>query len=468
MTITAMKKILIIDDDRSICETLELHLGAGMTVFCAQSGSEGLKAFAKTSPRLVILDLRLPDMSGLEVLRRIRELNGSAYVIVVTAFQDMESIVEAIKGGAFDYISKPINLDQLDLAIRKVFQNLELHLRVKDLLADAYREYRVDTIIGKSRAMEDIFKTIGIASQSRVTVLIQGESGTGKELIARAVHYNSPEKDSPFMAINCSALVETLLESELFGHEKGAFTGAIARKEGKLEVANGGTVFLDEIGEMSHALQVKLLRFLQERSFERVGGSETIRTDVRVIAATNRDLRKLAAGGLFREDLYYRLKVMTIEVPPLRERKEDIRPLVSHLLEKANRELHKSVRKVPERVMKMMMNYPWPGNVRELENVITRGALLARGDVLLDVYLPGVYGVEVDGGGGASAWKAATLEDIESRHILMTLEHTGWNKSKAASLLGITFPRLDRKIRKYNLGGRSAETGLHTGKTFAS
>ncbi len=449
-----MKKILIIDDDRSICETLELHLGPEMTVYAANSGSEGLKTFERVSPHLVILDLRLPDMYGLQVLERIREMNEGAYVIVVTAFQDMESTVEAVKKGAFDYISKPISLDTLDLSIKQVFQNIQLHLRLKDLLADVYREYKVDTIIGKSRSMEDIFKTIGVASQSRVTVLIQGESGTGKELIARAIHYNSPEKDKPFIAINCSALVETLLESELFGHEKGSFTGAISRKEGKFEVASGGTVFLDEIGEMSPTLQVKLLRVLQERSFERVGGSETIKTDVRIIAATNKDLQKLTSIGLFREDLYYRLKVITIGVPPLRERKEDIPLLASHLLEKANRELHKSVRKVPGRVMDMLMNYPWPGNVRELENVITRGVLLARGDVLLDLYIPGAH--DAGGAGRQDAWKASSLDDVEREHIQRTLEHTGWNKSRAATLLGITPPRLDRKIRKYNLRNQMA------------
>ncbi len=455
-----MKKILIIDDDRSICKTLQLHLSPDMTVYAEHSGSEGLKTFERVSPHLVILDLRLPDMGGLEVLDRIRAMNESAYVIVVTAFQDMESTVTAVKKGAFDYISKPISLDQLDLSIKKVFQNLELHLRLKDLLDDVYREYKVDTIIGKSRSMEDIFKTIGIASQSRVTVLIQGESGTGKELIARAIHYNSQEKEKPFIAINCSALVETLLESELFGHEKGSFTGAISRKEGKFEVASGGTIFLDEIGEMSQALQVKLLRILQERSFERVGGSETIRTDVRVLAATNKDLQKLTSKGLFREDLYYRLKVITIEVPPLRERKEDIPLLVSHLLEKTNRELHKSVRKVPGRVMEMMMNYSWPGNVRELENVITRGVLLAKGDVILDLYLPGVYEVGAGDSVRAPDWKAASLDDVEREHIQKTLEHTGWNKSKAATLLGITLPRLDRKIKKYYLLNLRAKAAL--------
>ncbi len=444
-----MKKILVIDEDTAFSSLLEARLGAAFNVIKCQSGREGLKAFEAESPNIVILDVKLPDMEGLKLLERLRNLNENAYVIITSAYQDMETTVEAIKKGAFDCISKPVNIPELEFAVKKAFQNLELHNRLKDLLADVYKEYKVDTIIGKCRGMEEIFKTIGIASQSKVTVLIQGESGTGKELIARAIHYNGTGKDRPFTGINCSALVETLLESELFGHEKGAFTGAIFRKEGKFEAASGGTIFLDEIGEMSQSLQVKLLRVLQERSFERVGGNEVIKTDVRVITATNKDLQELTARGAFREDLYYRLKVITIDVPPLRERKEDIPLLVSHLLEKANREIHKNVRKVPEKVMDSFMNYPWPGNVRELENVITRGVLLAKGDVLIDIYLPG--SPFVPEAKAYKDWQPATLNDIERAHIQKALEYTGWNKSKAAILLGTTLPRLDRKIKKYSL-----------------
>ncbi len=445
-----MKKILVIDEDTAFGATLDERLGGAFNIIKEQCGEKGLRAFEAEAPHIVILDVKLPDMDGLQLLEKLRIINGTAYVIMTSAYQDMETTVEAMKKGAFDCISKPVNLPELEFAIKKAFQNMELHNRLKDLLADVYREYKVDTIIGKSRAMEEIFKTIGVASQSKVTVLVQGESGTGKELIARAIHYNGIGKDKPFVAINCSALVETLLESELFGHEKGSFTGALFRKEGKFEAASGGTVFLDEIGEMSPALQVKLLRVLQERSFERVGGSETIKTDVRVIAATNKDLRELTSRGVFREDLYYRLKVITIDVPPLRERRDDIPLLISHLLEKANRELHKNVRKVPERIMEALTSYPWPGNVRELENVMTRGVLLAKGDVLLDIYLPGSSAFAQEAKAG-KVWQPATLNDIEREHIQKTLDHTGWNKSRAAILLGTTLPRLDRKIKKYGL-----------------
>ena len=445
-----MKKILIVDDDKSICKTLELHLSRStMKVLTANTAVDGLRVFEEESPHVVILDLRLPDMHGIEVLERIRGIDENAYVIMVTAFQDMETTIEAIQKGAFDYIPKPISLDELDLSIKRAFENLTLHRRLKDLLREVYQEYKVDTIVGKSKSMEEIFKLIGIASQSKVTTLIQGESGTGKELIARAIHYNSKDRDRPFVAINCSALVETLLESELFGHEKGAFTGALYRKEGKFEIASGGTIFLDEIGEMSPSLQVKLLRVIQEKSFERVGGCETIKTDVRIIAATNKNLHDLVARGLFREDLYYRLKVVTIDVPPLRERKEDIPLLVSHLLEKANRELHKNVRKVPDRVMNAFMDYSWPGNIREMENVITRGVLLAKGDVLIDVYLPELHTKNQPP--SASTWEPKRLDEVEKEHIRNVLRYTHWNKSQAAKLLGISMPRLDRKIKKYDL-----------------
>ncbi|MEE9613434.1 MAG: sigma-54 dependent transcriptional regulator [Thermodesulfobacteriota bacterium] len=445
-----MKKILVIDDDRSICRTLELHLGRTMRVHTAHTADEGLEKVEAESPDVVLLDIRLPGATGLDMLERIKALDNKAYTIIITALQDMETTIEAIHKGAFDYIPKPINMDELELSIKRAFQDLYLHRRLTDLQVEMSREYTVDTIIGKSRAMQEIFKTIALASQGKATVLIQGESGTGKELVARAIHHNSPEKDGPFTAINCSALVETLLESELFGHEKGAFTGALYRKEGKLEMANGGTVLLDEVGDMSPTLQVKLLRFLQERSFERVGGKETIKTDVRVVAATNRDLDGMIKEGLFREDLFYRLKVITVDVPPLRERKEDIPLLVSHLLTRANREQHRTVTKVPYGVTDALIAYSWPGNVRELENVITRAVLLSKGDVLQDVHIPGLRERE-EAPGDAPPWEPGPLDEMERVHIERVLDHTDWNKSKAAALLGVSLPRLMRKIKKYEL-----------------
>ncbi|MBI5561676.1 MAG: sigma-54-dependent Fis family transcriptional regulator [Deltaproteobacteria bacterium] len=330
-----MRKILVISADPETCAGVAGRYKDSLNVLTARTAEEARRVAEAEAPAAALLDAGLSG--GLGLLDEMRARPDGPQVIAATAPGDMAATVETIKRGAFDCITKPVNLEELDLAVRKIFHTIDLHKRLKDLLADAYSAYRVDAIVGKSRAMDEIFKTIAVASEGKVTVLIQGESGTGKELIARAIHYNSREKDKPFLAINCSALVETLLESELFGHEKGAFTGAIARKEGKFEAAHEGTVFLDEIGEMSPALQVKLLRVLQERSFERVGSSETIKTGVRVIAATNKDLNELTERRHFRNDLYYRLKVITIDVPPLRERKEDIPLLVSHLLEKARR-----------------------------------------------------------------------------------------------------------------------------------
>jgi len=435
-----MRKVLITSVDRSMPGQVGEHLSAAVKVLLA--GPEGLaRVYLEERPDAVIVDIG-GRMEGASAIDELKSLDEHASIIALTSGHDMATTVEVIKKGAFDCIPKPIDFQELDRCLKKVFEGVDLHRKLADIGASG--AWRSDALVGRSRVMEEVFKTIGLASQSKVTILIQGESGTGKELIARAIHSNSAESGRPFVAINCSALVETLLESELFGHEKGAFTGALFRKEGKFEAAGGGTVFLDEIGEMSQALQVKLLRVLQERSFERVGGGETIRTDVRVIAATNSDLKSLVTAGAFREDLYYRLKVITIDVAPLRERPEDIPLLVMHLLEKANRELHKKVKKVPGEVMALLMAYSWPGNVRELENVITRGVLLAKGDVLMDVTLPGR---ESRGG----AWKPAKIDDMEAAHIKATLEHTFWNKSRAAALLGFSLPRLERKIRKYGL-----------------
>lgn len=444
-----MRKVLVIDSGNEVLSAVEAGLGPSAEVRCVAS-AENCIALFRAGGYGVVVDGAAEAGRELETLERIRGVDPCACVIVAGGRRGMGPVVGAIKKGAFDYISKPIGPREIAASIEKAFQYIGFHGRLDDLGPGA--AFDRDAIVGDSRAMEEVFKAIGIASQSKVTILIQGESGTGKELIARAIHRNSREKDRPFIPINCSALVETLLESELFGHEKGSFTGAVSRKEGKFEAANRGTVFLDEIGEVASPLQVKLLRVLQERCFERVGGSDTIKTDVRVIAASNRDLRELTGRGLFREDLYYRLKVITIDVPPLRERAEDIPPLVVHLLKKANRELGRSVSKVPEGIMSLLVKYPWPGNVRELENVITRSVLLARGDVMLDVFLP----PPSDRGAAPepALWIPATLDEAEEAHISKALEYTGWNRAKAERILGMTAPRLARKIRKYNLAQR--------------
>ncbi len=386
-------KILIIDDEQSIRETLEMFLHEkGYAVMTSEDGVQGLEAVQRERPDIVILDIRLPGMGGLEVLQKIKEKGEDIYVIMITAYHAMETTIQAMKLGAYEYIHKPIDVDELEIAIDKVVNNQKLNTRLENLIMEISEDYKVNNIVGRSKAMQEIFKIIGLVSESKTTVLIQGESGTGKELIARAIHYNSPYRRDPFLPINCSALVETLLESELFGHEKGAFTGATHLKKGKIELAQNGTIFLDEIGDISPNLQVKLLRFLQEKEFERVGGEVILRSSARVIAATNQNLLQLVEKKKFREDLYFRLKVVEIYVPPLRERKSDIPLLVEHLFNKINRELHKKVTKIPKEVMEGLVNYSWPGNIRELENLLTRAIVLSTGNILLPESFPELIG----------------------------------------------------------------------------
>jgi len=440
-------KILIIDDERPIRETLEMVLlEKGHGVASAEDGPGGLEAVQRERPDVVILDIRLPAMNGIEVLKKIKERYQDICVIMITAYHDMETTIQAMKAGAYEYIHKPIDADELEIAIDKVAESLKLNNRLEELITEISEEYKPDNIVGKSRAIQEVFKTIGLISESKATVLIQGESGTGKEMIAKAIHYNSPFRKEPFIPINCSAIVETLLESELYGHERGAFTGATYRKKGKIEQARNGTLLLDEIGEISLGTQVKLLRFLQEGEFERVGGEERLRSNARIVASTNRDLARMVVEKRFREDLYFRLKVLEIHVPPLRERKEDIPLLVEHLLNKINAELHKKVTQIPRDVMDALIHYHWPGNVRELENLLTRAVVLSKGNVLLPEYLPDLFaGYKVP----RDPAVIEPLEQVEMEHIKRALELTNWNKGKTCELLGISRPTLREKIRKY-------------------
>ena len=385
-------KVLVIDDERSIREHLDMFLQEkGLEVVAAEDGESGIQLIHDEEPDILILDIRLPGIDGLEVLRRLKEENKTICVIMITAFHDMETTIRAMRLGAYDYIHKPLDIDELEIVIDKVVGNLRLSSCAENLFTEISRDYRADSIVGKTKGMREIFKLIGLVSDSRATVLIQGESGTGKELIAKIIHFNSPFAREPFIPINCSALVETLLESELFGHEKGSFTGATYQKKGKIELAKNGTLFFDEIGDISANLQVKLLRFLQEREFERVGGEDRLHSGARIIAATNRDLLQLVETQKFRKDLYFRLNVVEIQVPPLRERKSDVPLVVEHLLKRINAQLHKQVTKIPSETMGMLVNYPWPGNVRELENVLTRAVVLSKGDILLAEYLPDLF-----------------------------------------------------------------------------
>jgi two-component system, NtrC family, response regulator AtoC len=442
-------KILLVDDEAPIRETLEMVLlGKGYAVVTAEDGPAAISAFEREQPDVVILDVCLPQMSGIEVLRKLKRKRDEITVIMITAYHDMETTIQAMKEGAYEYIRKPIDVDELEIVIDKVAKNLKIVNHLEALITDISREYKADNIVGKSRAMQQVFKTIAMVSESRTTVLIQGESGTGKELIAKAIHYNSPFRKEPFVPVNCSSLVETLLESELFGHERGAFTGAAFRKMGKIEQAGNGTLLLDEVGDIASAIQVKLLRFLQEKEFDRVGGNERIKSAARIIAATNRDLFRLVEENHFREDLYFRLKVVEIHVPPLRERKEDIPLLVDHLLHKINIELHKKVTQIPKDVMDALIEYTWPGNVRELENFLTRAVVLSKGNVLSPDHIQGVL---VSRSAFPRPAEIKPLWQVEMEHVRRALTETGWNKGQACELLGISRPTLREKIKKYKL-----------------
>lgn len=442
-----MKSILIIDDDPLIRKTLSSHLSKeGFDILMAEDGKQGLLRYEENSPDLVILDIRLPDMDGLEALKKIKEMDKNACIIIMTAYDDMKTTVEAIKSGAFEYMVKPLDFVELDLTIDKAFQVKSLEDKLSYLVEEQQKEYTIDNIIGHSPQMRQVFKLIGSVANTRTNVLIQGESGTGKELVAKATHYNSPYRGEPFIVINCSAISDTLLESELFGHVKGAFTDAFYETRGKFEIAGKGTLFLDEIGDVSPNLQSKLLRVIETRDFMKVGGEKILKTEARIIAATNQDLNSLIEQGKFREDLYYRLKVMEINLPSLRERKEDIPELVAYLLEKINRQLRKNVKKVPPHVMKMLMNFPWKGNVRELENAMTRAVILAKGDVILEENLP-LEGREKR----ILPEELVPLKEVEREYIQHVLKSTKWNKTQASRILQITRPTLDKKIKEYKI-----------------
>jgi len=442
-----MKSILIIDDDPLIRKTLSSHLAKhGFEVETAEDGEGGLEKYGEMCPDLVLLDIRLPDTDGLDVLRQIKQKENRAAILVMTAYDDMKTTVEAVKLGAFEYLVKPLDYIALDLTIDKAFQVRALEEKVSYLVAEKQKEYTIDNIIGRSAAMRDVFKLIGSVANTRANILIEGESGTGKELVAKAIHYNSPFKGEPFIVINCSAISDTLLESELFGHVKGAFTDAVCETKGKFEIAGKGTLFLDEIGDVSPNLQSKLLRVIETRDFMKVGGEKVMKTEARIIAATNQNLKALIEAGKFREDLYYRLKVVEIHLPPLRDRKDDIAELVAYLIEKINRELRRNVRKIPPDVMKLLTDLPWKGNVRELENALTRAVILAKGDVIQKENLP----VESDEK-KLFARDLVSLEEVEKSYIQYVLTATKGSKTKASQILKISRPTLDKKIREYKL-----------------
>ncbi|GKT08516.1 sigma-54 dependent transcriptional regulator [Desulforhabdus sp. TSK] len=444
-----MAKILVVDDEHSICESLEMFLSEkGHTVHAAGSASEALSSCSRLKPDVVILDIRLPDRSGMEVLEILNTTPTPPKIIMITAFHDMETTIQAMKTGAYDYIHKPLDADEIESAVDRALNVLkeDREAVIQDVPEESCHS---DEIIGKCSWMREIFKTIGILCRSRTTALIQGETGTGKELIARVIHRNSPFSAEPMVTLDCSSIVETLIESELFGHEKGAFTGAVASKPGRIEMAGEGTLFLDEIGELPLNMQSKFLGFLERREYTAVGGRRVLHSRCRIIAATNRDLADMVRRGEFRKDLYYRLKVITIQIPSLRERASDIPPLAEHFLKKANRELGTAVCRFQDGVMERLQQHPWTGNVRELENLVTAAVIRSRGKVvLLDEVETLLFGSQSMSGEESSS---LSLSHAEREQISKVLSLVRWNKSRAAQLLGITLPTLRSKIKEYGI-----------------
>jgi DNA-binding NtrC family response regulator len=450
-------RILIADDEQVQREMLEGFLvKQGYGIGTAADGSQALEKFKGSGFDLVLTDFRMPGMDGIQLLRELKRLNPEVMVVVLTAFGTVGTAVAAMKEGAYDYLNKPIDLDELLLLIQRVEKEVGLSRENRELREQLREKFKVDFIISASRRMEEALNLVKRVAPSVATVLILGESGTGKELVARAIHYSSPRADQPLVKVNCAALPENLLESELFGHEKGAFTGAVGRRIGRFEQADQGTIFLDEIGDLSPLLQSKLLRVLQEKEFERVGSSQTLKVDVRVIAATNHNLEEAIQKGTFREDLYYRLNVVTISLPPLRERKEDIPPLIEHFLKKYSRENQKPVVSLSKEAKDLLMNYPYPGNIRELENIIERAVVLCRGDSITTQDLPlnlqesKAEDLMKEMAGGRTLRE--TLEEIERLQINQALEKSHGVQTKAAEELGISERVLRYKMKKYGIG----------------
>lgn len=456
-----MPRLLVIDDEEAIGQTLKLHFSQlGFDVENANNATAGLAKLDEASFDVVVSDIHMPGHDGLWLLEQIRERHPSVPVIMVTAFHDLDNTIAAMHGGAVDFVPKPIDLDELEQAIERALSSkaqTEFSDDDEGLTMEGGDKITPRGIVGSSRAMQNVFKAVAMVSQSPVTVLLLGDTGTGKERVAHAIHEASPQSRKAFLAVNCAALVENLLESELFGHERGAFTGAVKTQKGKVEAAGNGTLFLDEIAEMSLAMQGKLLRLLEEREYSPVGSTAVKQSDTRFIAATNVDLKERVEEGLFREDLYYRLNVFSISIPPLRERRDDLNALVSHFLSKINKEAQKDIRRVPAEVMNAINKYDWPGNVRELENVLLKAAVLSTGDTLQLANLPeeithsqGDPGEDVDSI-PHDANHLATLKELERTHIQRVLSCTNWHKGKSCEILGVSRPRLERRINEFGL-----------------
>jgi len=447
-------RILIVEDEKLIRWSLRQRFEEEGYIVCdAEDAESGLAQLEKSVFDLVMLDYKLPDMTGLEVLRKIRETDQDIVVLIMTAYSNVENAVEAMRLGAYDYVSKPFKMNALMLTVEKALQTTRLKREVRDLRSAMQRTVGFDRIIGQCPAMVSLFQLIrDVASSGSSTVFLRGESGTGKDLVAKAIHYNSDRAPRPFMNITCTAIAETLLESELFGHERGAFTDARAMKKGLLELADGGTVFLDEVGDMPAALQAKLLRFLEEKSFRRVGGVQDIEVDVRVIAATNRDVHKLIEEGKFREDLYYRLNIITIDLPPLRQRGNDVKILAEYYIDQFAREFRRDIHGLTPPAIKKLMSYHWPGNVRELRNTIERAVLLAKQSMIGPDDL--VLG-RVESQDGGVPFKlppeGVSLPEVEEQLVRQALAMAGNNQSRAARLLRMSRDQFKYRMQRYGL-----------------
>lgn len=451
-----MNTVLVVDDDERLRKQVYWALKDSYSIFQAENRTQTRQLMQSTRVDLVLLDLRLPPAvdtpeEGMKTLEEIRRVKPEIKVIVITADKKEETCLRAINNGAYDYFSKPFDLKEMRIVLKRALYRQDLEREIQHLRLSSQEKYEFANIVGKSEPMRKIFEMIETVAQADCTVLLRGDSGTGKELVARAIHYTSQRTGSSFVPLNCAAIPESLLESELFGYEKGAFTGAATRKLGKFELASGGTILLDEIADMSLAMQAKILRAVQERTFERVGGTRPIKVDTRVIAATNKDLEELMSKGAFREDLYYRLNVVAIHLPALRERKKDIPLLVSHFLRKYNRVDDKNAKGISSQALKLLMDYDWPGNVRELENVIERAVVLGQGDM----FLPSDFSLKAGGkplkSGVTSSSVDISLAEAEKRLIEDTLKLTHWNQSKAAKILRIHRNTLRRKMRRLNI-----------------
>ncbi len=447
--------ILVVDDEKNIRQGLARALELdGYKVYTAEDGSEAMKTMVKAEIDLVISDLRMPRVSGEELLKKVSSSYPTVPVIILTGHGTVENAVDAMRDGAYDFLTKPLNLDRLSLLVKRALSSRELVIKHRELQEEIKKlESRKDrnVIIGKSSAMQKVFELIQQVASTKASVLITGESGVGKEMVADAIHRESQRADNPFIKVHCAALSESLLESELFGHEKGAYTGAVSQRKGRFELSEGGTIFLDEIGEINPSVQIKILRVLQERSFERVGGSQTITVDTRIITATNRNLKKEIAKGNFREDLYYRLNVVNIHIPPLRERKDDISLLASAFLKEFAEENDKPLAGIDNKASMALYNYSWPGNIRELRNCIESAVVMAKGNFIMLQDLPPDISASAEDEGTIRIPMGTTMAESEKLIIRSTLNYAKGNKSRTAEILGIGRKTLHRKIHDFGM-----------------